>query len=332
MASATALDLVNQVRRMARFNDVLVTTDAQSKVILDAVNGAISSVLGERTWSFDRRTTGSLRTVAAFSGTNGSFSTGTSTFNAVLYAGPLVGDYLLRANVGSDPAVGNAAPIVSSYTYTLIPNAQIFGTLETPWAGSNYAANASFKVFAFEYLLPDSVRRVESVYDDAGQLRLLDAGDGLEWGTLFARPWDSFGVPQVASVGGYESGVYVTGAAIPEPKLTLRLWPVPDSARNLRYSYFVRHPDLTSATSMLVGVPSEILSPIVDTAYALYLLSGAGNDPVGGTALLQRTSQSLETLYRRDAPGSAVRHTLQPWSIFSHPRLGRPENKNVGSP
>ncbi len=178
------------------------------------------------------------------------------------------------AGSGNYPYITRVLPTGSSdyantgFRVTSVAEASVLPTVAAITVGAEFGSalsGAAAELFYAEYVLPDTVRSVIRVthQDDPVTLEQVDATVAFD--ELYPRPQIEYGTPEVVSVGGLEAQTYLAGTA-PSPGLRMSVWPVPDEAYVLDFTYHYRHPELTEKTSTLEGVPPEIVDQIVDLA------------------------------------------------------------------
>jgi len=277
--SVTALSLVNRVNRRRRMPDVSMFNATEDQATLDALNVAIDEVCSSRRWEFDIRraqmtlrprfqaATGESLTITAASGSS------SATLNYTTVTTATAHEYFARGGAsGADyPYITRVLPTGSSdygNTGFRVIAAAATGATAAVTFGAEIGASLSgvnAELFYAEYVLPDTVRSVIRVthQDDPVTLEQVDATVAFD--ELYPRPQIEYGTPEVVSVGGLEAQTYLAGAA-PSPGLRMSVWPVPDEAYVLDFTYHYRHPVITETTSTLEGVPPEIVDQIVDLA------------------------------------------------------------------
>lgn len=297
---ATALQLINRVRRLHRFGDASDLSDNLSVGLLDRVNNALETVFEERTWQFQIRTDGYIRTNQTYTGTAGLAVTHNSAGftiapNPVDSAdqNPFADDRVMEIVADSDTNFGGTAFTVDRG----LSNAGFTGFFDENFPGTSGAP--SFIVFVHKFLLPTTVRSVLSVKHQEQPVKLFFAEEFLDYDRVFPRPWDFRDDPHFVIVGGWAKSSRDTptnsGANVEGVKMIVH--PVPDTEKVINYSYIFREPTLVSATDSTSIIPESILSIVVDLAYARSLQGGIGNDPTTGFAMERRVLQDVVRKY-----------------------------------
>jgi hypothetical protein len=338
--SVTALSLVNRVNRRRRMPDVAAFNATEDQATLDAINTAVDEVCSSRRWEFDIRrgqmtlrprkqaATGETLTATAVAGaTNITVDyTATTLTEATkdFFASP--GDdyrYITRVLPTGSSEYGNTAfRVMTATAQTSTTNAKIDTEVGTAFS------DVTAELFYAEYVLPDTVRSVIRVthQDDPVTLEQVDATVAFD--ELYPRPQIEFGTPEVVSVGGFEpatrsdatvsfdpgSGTLTTMTdAQMAPGLRMTVWPVPDEAYVLDFTYHYRHPELTATTSTLEGVPPEIVDQIVDLA--AIAMKGYYEDADSRSIARYRamTMNTVDEQHRRHSGNFAERKRIGNW-------------------
>lgn len=320
--SFTALQLVNRVRRRRRLDDVASISKVEDLAALDSINNAMEEVLSSERWEFDlRRAQMTLRgRLTGLVATNS--PSVLSSFVLVRSAGleiaDLVGDYVTRLVVtGSTDysqtafRINNSNPVLGSVT----------AAVSCATEASETISSAAAEIFQAEYILPETVRDVVRVTYQQETLALEQIDPVVEFDEMHPSPSLEYGAPQSVSVGGLDVGTYLaTGSADPAG-LRMVVWPVPDDAYVLDYTYYYRHPELTTATSTLDGVPPNVVSKIVDIA-ATQMKTFYEKD-YGALALGAEARRSLQDMHRRSKGQSADRKIIGNWEGGGSRHIGR---------
>jgi len=273
--SVTALSLVNRVNRRRRMPDVTSFSATEDLATLDALNTATEEVLSSKRWEFDiRRAQMTLRPrlQAATGETMAVSATKGETTATLTRSG---GSVFVEADIygsGSDLYVTRfLATGASSFPNTAfrVLNGTRAGslaalTLATPMPET--VAGVSAELFYAEYMLPDTVRSVLRVTHQDDPVTLEQVDPTVEFEELYPRPQIEYGTPQVISIGGHDTHTIVSEGDSPDPALRLMVWPVPDEAYVLDYTYHYRHAELAATTDTLQGVPPNVIDMIVDLA------------------------------------------------------------------
>ena len=303
--------------------DVAAFNATEDQATLDAINTAVDEVCSSRRWEFDiRRAQMTLRkrenrtgyyqhTFTAAAGANsGTISYGTVSLSEAAARFYSSDDHPFITRVlptGSSDYPNTAFRLL---TVTAISSQASF-TLDTTVGTEQSAVNA--ELFYSEYILPDTVRAVIRVthQDDPVTLEQVDATVGFD--EHYPRPQIEFGSPEVVSVGGFDTPTSDARDAAPVPGLRMMVWPVPDEAYVLDYTYHYRHPALTETTSTLEGVPPEIVDQIVDLA--AISMKGFYDDADSRSVARYKamTMNTVQEQHRRHAGNFAERKRIGNW-------------------
>ncbi len=211
---ATALQLVNRVRRLHRFGDASNLSDNLSVGLLDRVNNALETVFEERTWQFQIHNDGFINTTPLIESTTGEFVSVTSKQTAFAMSGsplnfidsdpsPFGDDRLMELVLLTNFITGGEVPF--SGTSFLVDNGNLNSSADTmngvffePWPGAS--AIATYQFFVRQYILPTTVRSVLSVKHQEQPVQLFFTEEFLDYDQVFPRPWDHTGDPQFVIV------------------------------------------------------------------------------------------------------------------------------------
>lgn len=328
MASVTALELVNRVLRRLRQQAVSSFADDKALVVLDLVNAAKEDVLTARNWSEDIRHDGVLRTngytdstTTAFTNLSASSSVASlsgrvgGSIASPEYAGSLITRFVYNGDVTS---ANEASDLVGTIWrikswLSVGPTA----TMDALWTGPTTSTGKA-RYFVSEYLLPDTVREIDSITHEHGielQLDLIDPG--ATFGQLYPDMAGRFGKPEIAGVGGYDTNTYNllgTGDyAQSDPMLRLVLFPVPDDEYRLNYSYYYNHPELSETTDTLNGVKPEVVSSIIEkaTADAVEVLEQRVNE---GVVMSRKAEGRLREKHKSSGAQPTRRNIVGSWN------------------
>jgi hypothetical protein len=302
--------------------DVAAFNATEDQATLDALNTAIDEVCSSRRWEFDiRRAQMTLRPrYTPGTGETLTFTASADADNALLQY-TAISVFAAQARFyssGDHPYITRVLPSGSTdyantafrVFYATVSGAQAAVQFDTTIGTAQSAVNA--ELFYSEYILPDTVRSVIRVthQDDPVTLEQVDATVGYD--EHYPRPQIEFGTPEVVSVGGFDRQTYATGGSA-VPGLRLMVWPVPDEAYVLDYTYHYRHPVLTETTSTLEGVPPEIVDQIVDLA----AISMKGfYDDADSRSIARYKAMTMNTVqeqHRRHAGNFAERKRIGNW-------------------
>jgi hypothetical protein len=338
--SVTALSLVNRVNRRRRMPDVAAFNATEDQATLDALNTAIDEVCSSRRWEFDIRraqmtlrprkqaATGETLTATAAAGASQITVdyTATTLSQAIKY---FYGDfdaeyrYITRVLPTGSSDYGNTAfRVLTATPQTSTANAVIDAEIGTAFT------DVTAELFYAEYVLPDTVRSVIRVthQDDPVTLEQVDATVAFD--ELYPRPQIEYGTPEVVSVGGFERPTRSTATVSfnpgdgtlttltdeqMAPGLRMTVWPVPDEAYVLDFTYHYRHPELTATTSTLEGVPPEIVDQIVDLA--AISMKGYYDDADSRSVARYKamTMNTVQEQHRRHSGNFAERKRIGNW-------------------
>lgn len=292
---------------------------------LDAINNAIEEVLSSERWEFDLRRDQITLKPRRTGGTATATADGilfVYTESSAMADSDFDGDFIVRAiPTGSSSYAGTAfridRAVVSGATASLRTTTEIGEDM----------TSVDMEIAYSEYILPDTVRDVVRVSYQEEPISLEQIDPTIELDELFPRPQREHGPPEIACVGGLDVPTYVTASVLdPEetqyPSLRMIIYPVPDSAYVLDYSYYYRHPELTSATSTLDGVPQNVVAKIVDVAAAQ--MKAYYEKDYNALGLKVDARRSLADMHRRSKGQSADRKVMGNWegSGSRHRQIG----------
>jgi hypothetical protein len=265
--TATALQLVNRVHRLRRMPDVGSFSETEDLATLDVLNTSIEEVLSSRRWEFDmRRDQIVLRgrlTGLTFTNSPSVLSSFVGVRSAGLDQEDMNGSYITRMLItGSEDYPQTAIRLI--YSSAVLGGVQ--ASFVAGAALSETISSAAGELFYAEYILPDTVRDILRVTYQEDALNLVQIDPIVEFDELYPRPSIQYGPPEVVSVGGFDIATYQGVDNEEPPGLRMIVWPIPDQAYVLDYSYHYRHPELASVDDTLDGVPPDVISQIVETA------------------------------------------------------------------
>jgi len=322
---ATALQLVNRVRRLHRFGDASDLSDNLSAGLLDRVNNALETVFEERTWQFQIHNDGYINTTPFIESTTGEFVSVTSgSANFAMSGSPLNfidtdpspfgDDRLMELVLLANFTTGDEFSF--SGTSFLVDNGNLDSAADSmngvffePWPGQTGVATYQF--FVRQYILPPTVRSVLSVRHQEQPVQLFFSEEFLDYDRTFPRPWDDTGDPDFVIVGGWSKTSRDTaftggaGGALPQVEgVKMIVHPTPPAppagaagGQVINYSYVFREPTMTSAGDATSVIPESVLGAVVDLAYARSLQGGIGNDPTTGFTMEGRVLQDVVRKY-----------------------------------
>ena len=289
---------------------------------LDALNTAIEEVLSSERWEFDlRRDQMTLR--PRLTGLVATNSAGDrSSFVLVrtdgLEGADIYGDYVTRLLVTGSADYANTADRVL-YGSVLGGTA---ATIATAADLEEELTSATAELFYAEYILPDTVRDVVRVTHQEQPIHLEQIDPVIEFDELYPRPSLEYGEPQSISIGGLDVATYLGSGSAGAAGLRMVVWPVPDQAYVIDYAYYYRHPELTTATDTLTGVPQNVVAKIVETAAAN--MKAYYEKDYNALSLKADARRSLADMHRRSKGQSADRKIAGNWEGTGarHKQLG----------
>lgn len=316
MGQVTALEFVNRIRRRMRAgSDVSNVTDEENAVLLDIVNAAIADVLAGKNWEFDLRHDGILNTLAtqtlgSVSVTASTFTTDTSdqfdfaTFTAA-------DQHVVRGIIETDGRYSNTAFRITSIEDSgSVQTFRVDGTFPGTVGGG---AVSTMKTVAHEFILPASVRAVVSVTHEERPLTLDQVDPTATFDQLVPRPHGTTAHPEWVGVGGFDVPTRDYTASASDPALRMIVWPLPDAAISLRYSYYVDHARLATATDALIGVPDRVIEDIVRIAHGDAVASVEKNAEEG-LRIANSALRSSNEKYMNQSAQPRGRHAVGSWS------------------
>ena len=312
---ATALTLVNRVRRQLRWGDTSAFDDDQSKVVLDRVNDATAAILSMWDWECDFRT-GTFNTLAMADTTNATVDTGSlivtnataSLYNKLLAGSDSRGAASMLMVVQNDsaylPSLQTAFGVIFGYT-TAGSVSTLY--LDNYFTGTTSVA-ATVRTLACEYSLPSTVREVLSVRNQNENNYLRDVSSE-SWVSDFTRRAHltvsdrsicyaarRFAAPTVAAGTGLSS----VPTVIYSPTTSVVIYPTPSTSYRIDYSYLISRAEMTATTDTLSGVPRSIEDLVVSLAFARCTQDAVGDaNASDGLALEQRVLERGEVLSRQ---------------------------------
>lgn len=319
---ATALQLINRIRRLHRFHDVseFAANDRFTTVLLDLLNSAQREVLETETWDFDERHDGTLRPVPRWTITNGIGVTNQSSVITLLGSSNVsrytVANALARLVVTDDSRYPNTAFRIRSWQASGVDT---IGLLAEPWPGVTDGFATGF-VVAYEYGLPDSRRSIYAARHEETPLFIEQVSSGDSFASQIPRFHENEDTPaEVLRVGGVIEPTLDSGSGGSAAFMTrVALWPVPtaespteESNYQIEYDYTRARQDLTGVASTLDGVPVSVEDLIVDLAYARSHLAGVGSDPQLGSLLEKQVLARTERIRSGRRPGRGERHPIR---------------------
>lgn len=312
--SVTALQLVNQVRRRMRHDDVTAIGQLRDLATLDAINRAMREVLLGNVWESDKRHTQRAlksRITGATVQLNEGASTGvlirTGLAQSDVYAEPDP-NFILRVAPLSSSQYANTAIRVLT---TTVPSSDT-SVITIPFTTSEAVSVTDAELFYSEYILPDTVRSVLSVTHQDESLSLEQVGATVEFSELYPRQQVEYGAPKSVSVGGLDLPTYNIADDTPSPGLRMIVWPPPDDEYVLDIEYLYRHPELVAATDTLDGVPDVVVDSIVDMATA-DMQQNYDRNTNEGRALRRDSMEKMDRAYKAQGGQVTERAVIGNW-------------------
>ena len=309
---STALALVNRMRAKRRDATSSIITDKTGVAYLDFLNAAITTVLEERTWRFQQRSDGILKTIAKTTGTLGFFTNG-DTYVSVQGTSTtqVSGSFKLRI-VGTDDAnYGNTNfGVASAINAGPPPPNNLLMYLDTAWPGTSTGAG-TVDLFSYEYQLPSTVRSVTGVVHQENPIALMFEDEQYTFDRLVPTPHDNISdQPQFVMVGGEVQSTATSLLATGTYATAIKVYPVPNSVLVLNYSYIYRQPILTVATDELNRVPPVVEDLIVDLATARVITS-LEKDIQTGLPFEARVMTNIDRIHRNNVADAGRRSTMK---------------------
>lgn len=313
---ATALQLVNRVRRELRQGDKQSFGDELSVAILDKVNSAISTIFEGWDWDCDIRHDGIIHTLAArTSETNLSLTVNDATVTwPSADDGAVVWEAVANDSKATNPIISLTVTSDSTFGDTAFRLGSIYyGTsgfytvttaeLETEWPSST-TSTASGMLCANAYVMESTVRKILSVRSQERALRLEERGRCQDFDRYYQRPHETISDnTELVVVGGTATstdGANGQGASLVDPPIYAKtglfvlLWPTPSSESILNFSYLRTHSEMTATTDQLANVDRFLEDMVVRLAFARVQQSDIGDaDVAGGLAIEERVLRHL---------------------------------------
>lgn len=335
----TLLASLNALRRYLREEEVsAVPSDLGGQTQIGFLNEAADEVLNSNSWSFLKRYDGYAFYPARFQGSGGGLDIASGSTSVLLnFTGPnsWASSDVTRFTTGvraylrvtGDGVLGNGnfsrTPFLIS---DLSTDTNFPATLSTGWPGQNISAldtTTTFEVFAFEYILPTTVRQVLAVWSAEEDLTPCFVDRDGEFDASWSRlGFDYFSNrPELVMVGGtystttIDSGTATTGRG-------LAVWPPTDQDLIVQYSYVYQYPALVLATDEWLGVPTEVVHLIERVAFERALDSNVEDDPQKARLWHAKNQRRLQDLLSVDARDPNRRKV--PPEIGGSPRFRSP--------
>lgn len=300
----TALQLVNRVRRRSRIEDAVDFTLTENKLLRDLVNEAKNQVLQLRDWDFDVRHDGALTTVANSTGSTLALAPGalTATINEAFPTEP--DSFVGRVVITSDTSFGDTAFRVSQWTAG--------GVLSVPEMPATLSTTSpTYSIFANEYVLPATVRKITSVRHQESDVRVEEINRRHRFDRFIQRPHEDItDQPEVIFVGGTMTPT-TDGVFTAVNGLGFMPWPTPSTQIRFHYSYVIAHADLDLETDTLDDVDPQAVDLVVELAYAKALQSDFGTDRIRGLDIEQKVLALITGLQTNEARMPSQRMPLR---------------------
>lgn len=331
----TALQMTNRVLRLGGEGDVSAFSSGQgnsSQAVLDIINRSAREILESHEWPFRKRWA-EITTLPSITGSTASVTNGSAAFglSGVTSVTAVTGEHIARLAITDDPTYpGTSFQIVSG-----LVAGNFGGALATAWPGTTDAGTAAYRVFAAEYLLPDTVDSVYQVLYDEQPITLTFT-DEHEIRSGYPRLWDDLGEPELVAVGGTGVATYDSSSlsTAPSAKKRFVVFPVPDARYVLRYQYSIKYAEMTATTDTLDGVPEAVIDKIVEMAFAKADLSNIFNNTNRGVANLNAVGGAASRLQSNINPDKGRRTPVRSLDSFrgSETNFGRLPDDTFGQP
>jgi hypothetical protein len=308
----TALQLVNRVLRKSRDEAVTELTSQQALTVLDLLNEGKNWALGSFAWDFDRRTTGVIQTLPKIEGTDAGTTNGGNqmTIPGVALT-DIAGGHVARIVITDDENYGSTAFRITSVATV---GADSVIQLATQYPGATDMA-ADYTIFANEYLLPSTVRRITAVQYQEDEVVLREMPRELGLDSIAVRPNDDISdATEFVTIGSRLRATYdrdTVADGDEDAGMGLQFYPTPSSQLVFHYDWVYEHPDISS-TQELEDVNPNVVDLIVEYAYAGTLMSGFNADPEHGRQVLQVLQARAAQIYSGHTPDPMRRVELRP--------------------
>ena len=321
----TLLTSTNKVLLKLREGEVTaIDGTEQVQGIVDGLNDAAHRVLKTREWEFLKRYDGFSFFPATFIATTG----GGFTFNAVPAAINLLGvnswtfldatrfTISLRSKVrvtNDSGGFANTSFIVANFETT----ANFPATLSSPYRGATTGTGA-FEIYAHEFVLPTTVRKVLSVSDQEGDIDLKFVDRDTDFDKIMIRPSErKEHRPLVAYVGGIYTTTTLDGGAA-TTGTGMMIWPPPNRDVLCQYTYIHDHPALVASSDTWENVPDEVVSLIESEAFEAALIENRQADPQRAVRLERSNARRMAALEAADDKQPRRRMAMQPVDRLNH--------------
>lgn len=309
---STALALINRMRAKRRDATSSVITDKTGVAYLDFLNAAITSVLEERTWRFQQRSDGVLKTIPKITATLGSLTSGN---NYVTVQGSAIdqvsGSFKTRIVCTSDGSYGHTSfGVASAINSGAPPPNNLLMYLDTTWPGTS-VSDGTVDLFSYEYQLPATVRSVTGVVHQEDPLSLIFEDEQYTFDRLAPTPFDNISDrPEFVMVGGEIQNTSATLGGTGTYATAIKVYPVPSSVLVLTYSYIYRQPTLLVLTDELNRVPPVVEDLIVDLATAR-IITSLEKDIQTGLPFEARVMKNIDRIHRNNVADSGRRASMK---------------------
>lgn len=292
-----------------------VSTNPEHAATLNALNMAKEDILAPRRYEFDLRHDGQLVTKQTHSSlapvvtptllASQGDTSGVITMTGYTAAAELRGGHVTRlVPTGDTEYSGTAFRIISC-----LPTFST-ATINFPFEMPKPFVNVTCDLIYAEYLLPDTVREVVRANHEQNELSLEQLDPTVRFDELFPSYSYETGPPRMFSVGGFDTETYATTETF-DPKLRAIVWPIPDDGYVITYSYYYRHPDFTSGTTELIGVPPDVVNDIVMSALSVMSMAWDGN--FAGAHFGDMAQSMANAKHSAYSGSSGRRHTVKSW-------------------
>jgi hypothetical protein len=303
---SSALVLINRLRAKAREEQVtaFATSDDLHIALLSELNQAIRIVLEERTWNFQVRSDGTLKTKTGYVDTTQDVSVLGAIFTIPLSAATqsdLSGDFITSFQITGSPThantvfdfIGCSTDAVSSTTGR---------TSFAPPAVLGFEITEGFTLAHYQFALPATVRSILEIWHQEENIEIFQEHES-DFRTLIPRPFEDYGsMPRVAFIGGtgnVTSSNTTSGTPTGAVRNLIKLWPIPGTEELLNYRYVYRQADLSAETDSVDGVPQTVEDLIIQLAYARQLQSIQA-DPTRGLQMEAAAMREIELKHRNN--------------------------------
>lgn len=311
------LGLVNRLYNLWREEELsaLPSSDVRAESAIGLLNQSKDLILGGRDWRFNHRPDGVVEFPAPITGTTLTLVADSSMATISPQVTPTgVPKMLITATDGSGTATTypNTAWRVLSFDNSSGGSLTDL-TLHTSFP-DQVSGTGAWELVFHEAALPATVARVTSIRDEEHPLHLYFEEDELSFDAIEPRPQDERGNPDLAIVDGMVTNVFdASSATSGDSGVRLLVWPVPSQRTLLFYTYIQRQVDLVSATDSWPGVPSEVLTLVVQGAYELSLRSKVEQDVQLSAVFSAGLQRDIRRVHARNRPDPMRRRIPRPF-------------------